>query len=201
MNQYHFKEAFKNIVVFPFKFLGWLLGEIVVWSLRLFFILSWLSIAGILASGVWFGFFIHKNIDRPMSYTPEPASQQPPEGLTFRQFYQGVKGYYEIYFKDHETAFFRKYSFYFNEILLLPFPIAQLPRDAWVLTHLDSPLKEHIPSKDYKRFVEPLEGQFEPGLKDFPEALWLQIEASYWYWDHDEFLEYYNSHPELLYPN
>jgi hypothetical protein len=79
---------------------------------------------------------------------------------------------------------------------LLPFPLVQLPRDAWVLTHPDSFLKEYIPQKDYQRFLEPLEGQFEPGWKDFPEALWLQIEASYWYWEHDLFLEYYTSKTE-----
>lgn len=201
MNQYHFKEAFKNIVVFPFKFLGWLLGEIVVWGVRLFFIFSWLSVVGILASTVWFGFFIQKNIDRPMSYTPVPVAQQPPDDLTFRQFYQGVKGYYLIEDGDHELKFVRKYGYMISLGGSLPFAIAQAPRDAWVLTHPNSPLKEHIPSKDYKRFVEPLEDHFEPGLKDFPEALWLQIEASYWYWDHDEFLEYHTAHPELLYPN
>ena len=198
MNHYHFKKAFKNIVVFPFKFLSWLMGEIVAWGLRLFFILSWLSVLGILASTVWFGFFIHKNIDRPMSYTPVPVAQQPPDGLTFRQFYQGVKGYYLIEDGDHELKFVRKYGYMISLGGSLPFAIAQTPRDAWVLTHPDSPLKEHIPSKDYKRFVEPLEDQFEPGLKDFPEALWLQIESSYWYWDHERFLEFYSGNPELI---
>jgi len=62
-------------------------------------------------------------------------------------------------------------------------------------------MKEKVLPKDYDRFLFPLEGKFKRGIRDFPEALWLQIESTYWYWEHDEFLEYYNTHPEFINTN
>ena len=186
---------FHSLISFPLKVIGFIFQSI--------FILLLAGILLLLLSGIYLGVYVNHHLDDPMTYTPYPLHSQPPDGLTFRQFFVGVDGYYDnLLYNDSEEItrnfhniprnILKEHAFAIKQLLMAPLIFGAITTDSLATINPKGWIAQTIRPKDFHQHVEPLAGKYD-GIADLPEVLILQIQANYWYFFGDEFMDFYHN--------
>lgn len=169
------RRAASNVFWFPFRAVMF----VFLWFLRLVFGAAAVGLVATIALGAYF-YFAKSN--QPMVIDPRFAHSLPPEGMTFREFWQDrFAGWARIDERDYRTGKSKAKAH------CVPTQRELFPLDQVFIPFLRVFVVRTQPgTPEAESWIRGAKGKIAPAELSFVDAVWWQIEnESWWYWvDH-----------------